>query len=153
MTYVYPDKDDKLTCQFIDTEFSSVYWQKSEEQVLTYAMEQVRILADQRRSSGRRISLLDLGCGMGRLIPVFAGEVDEIIAAEPDANRYETALMAGKWAEERYGHPVTVLNGDASCLPADKKYSFILSSHVMQHITCGMAADLMTKMNLLKPNS
>lgn len=152
MTYTYPDKDDRLTCQLIHTEFNETYWQKSEEQVLVYAMEQVRALAADRRSSGRKVSLLDLGCGMGRLIPVFTGEVDEVLAAEPDANRYEAALMAGKWAEERYRHPVTVLNGDASCLPDDKKYSIILSSHVMQHITCGMASDLMIKMtHLLEP--
>lgn len=147
MTYIYPDKDDKLTCQLIDTEYNGAYWQKSEEQILSYAIEQVRSLASYRRGKNKKVSFLDLGCGMGRLIPIFAGEVDEVTAVEPDSNRFEKALMAGKWAEERYGHTVNMVQGDAESLPSDKKYSIILSSHVLQHIKCEMADDLMLKMS------
>lgn len=37
MTYTYPDKDDRLTCQLIEKEFDGDYWAESEELVLKHA--------------------------------------------------------------------------------------------------------------------
>ena len=34
MSYTYPDKDDRLTCQLIEKEFDGEYWAESEELVL-----------------------------------------------------------------------------------------------------------------------
>ena len=41
MTYTYPDKEDKLTCQLIDTEFDGAYWGKSEDEVLRQAEDRL----------------------------------------------------------------------------------------------------------------
>ena len=84
MTYTYPDKEDKLTCQLIDTEFDGAYWGKSEDEVLRQAMEAVDRLVEQKKARGQAVNLLDLGCGMGRLFTVFAEKADSITAAEPD---------------------------------------------------------------------
>ena len=46
MSYTYPDKNDMLTCQLIDTEFDAKYWGESEEEVLHQAMEEVDHLAE-----------------------------------------------------------------------------------------------------------
>ncbi len=153
MAYTYPDKDDMLTCQLIDTEFDGAYWGKSEDEVLRQALEEVEKLAEKRKAKGQPVTLLDLGCGMGRLFPIYAEKVDSITAAEPDPARCEAAVEAAAETSRQTGIPVEVYHGDAGVLPDGKKYSVIVSSHVMQHITCGMAADLMTTMaDRLEPN-
>ncbi|MBR4862556.1 MAG: class I SAM-dependent methyltransferase [Firmicutes bacterium] len=153
MSYTYPDKNDLLTCQLIDTEFDAKYWGESEEEVLHQAMEQVDHLAGKRRAKGLPFTLLDLGCGMGRLFPVYAQKVDEITAAEPDEERWQAAVETASETSRQTGTPIDVRHGDVRVLPEDRKYSVVVSSHVMQHITCGMAADLMTAMaKRLEPN-
>ncbi len=153
MSYTYPDKNDMLTCQLIDTEFDGKYWAESEDEVLRQAMEEVDHLAEKRHSKGRPFTLLDLGCGMGRLFPVYAHKADEITAAEPDEARWQAAVDAAAEVSRKTGTPIDVRHGDVRVLPEDQKYSVIVSSHVMQHITCGMAADLMTAMaKRLEPN-
>ncbi len=153
MAYTYPDKDDMLTCQLIDTEFDGAYWGKSEDEVLRQALEAVEQLAEKRKAKGQPVTLLDLGCGMGRLFSVYAEKVDTITAAEPDPARCNAAVEAAEETSRRTGTPIQVYHGDAGVLPEGKKYSVIVSSHVMQHITCGMAADLMTTMaGRLEPN-
>lgn len=153
MTYTYPDRNDRLTCQLIDTEYDGTYWGESEAEVLRQALEETDILVDALRNRNQSISLLDLGCGMGRLFSVFAEKADRIIAAEPDEERCAAAVAAAEKVSGETGIPVKVFHGDASVLPQDEKYNFIVSSHVMQHITCGMAADLMSTMAArLKPH-
>ncbi|MBR5488701.1 MAG: class I SAM-dependent methyltransferase, partial [Firmicutes bacterium] len=153
MSYTYPDKNDMLTCQLIDTEFDGKYWGESEEEVLRQAMEEVDHLAGKRHAKGRPFTLLDLGCGMGRLFQVYAEKADEITAAEPDEARWQAAVDAAAEVSRQTGTPIDVRHGDVRVLPEDQKYSVIVSSHVMQHITCGMAADLMIAMaKRLEPN-
>ena len=142
-----------LTCQLIDTEFDGTYWAESEAEVLRQAMEDVDSAVKLCREKKKAVNLLDLGCGMGRLFPVFAEKADRITAAEPDWERFAAAEAAARMVSEESGVPIQVLHGDASVLPQAEKYNIIVSSHVMQHITCGMAADLMhTMAQKLKPN-
>lgn len=42
MTYTYPDKDDRLTCQLIEKEFDGTYWAESEARVLRQALGELR---------------------------------------------------------------------------------------------------------------
>ena len=86
--------------------------------------------------------LLDLGCGKGRLIPVFIELVGEITAAEPDAERFASAAEEGARAERTSGRHIDVLNGDISAVPDDRIFDVVLSSHVMQHITRNMAREM-----------
>ncbi|MDD5927991.1 MAG: class I SAM-dependent methyltransferase [Firmicutes bacterium] len=154
MSYTYPDKDDRLTCQLIEKEFDGEYWAESEARVLVQAREELRAFKEKRNSSGKGIpfSVLDLGCGMGRLFSEESMVADEITAAEPDANRFSAAENEGHRVSQSVNIPITVINGDASSLPQDKKYSAVISSHVLQHITCNMAADMMKKIaDLLEP--
>lgn len=39
--YTYPDQNDKLTIELINQEFDGVYWGKSEEEVLTHAINAI----------------------------------------------------------------------------------------------------------------
>lgn len=145
MAYTYPDKGDKLTCQLIN-EFDGLYWEKSEERVLNLSMEAVKKLRNERLADGTdKIRLLDLGCGMGRLIGVFLPHVDEIVAAEPDSGRCAAAKIAGAAASLRHRRPVNVVHGDASVV--EGKFDIVLSSHVLQHIQTWTARELMETMS------
>ena len=146
MTYIYPDENDRLTCEMIETGFDGEYWGKSEELVLGQALEEAKPLAAARRNAGQKVQLLDLGCGMGRLFQTFAAVADEITGAEPDPGRFAGAEKEGHRVAGEAGIPVHVINGDASALPEEKQFDIIVSSHVMQHITCRMAEDLMKTM-------
>ena len=72
MNYKYPDKDDRLTIELINTEYDGPYWEKSEAAVLEKAGEAIKALPEKDDSK----RLLDLGCGKGRLIGTFARWVD-----------------------------------------------------------------------------
>lgn len=146
MAYTYPDTNDMLTCQLIDKEFDGAYWGESETEVLRQALEEVTLLAESCRQKSSPVAMLDLGCGMGRLFSVFASRAGEITAAEPDAGRCQAARMEAERVTAATGCPVRVYHGDAGVLPEGKKYNVILSSHVMQHITCDMAEGLMAAM-------
>lgn len=128
MSYTYPDQEDKLTCQLIETEYDSLYWGKSEEAVLKRAKAAVRSLP------GEQLSLLDAGCGLGRLFSVFAeAGIKKITAVEPDIDRYKGALQtAGEINAAEKEELVTVLHGDCSVLPDNSRFQVVLSSHVLQ---------------------
>ena len=148
MTYTYPDKDDRLTCQLIEKEFDGTYWAESEARVLRQALGELRSLKEKKNTSENKapFSVLDLGCGMGRLFGEESAVADEITAAEPDIARFTAAEAEGRRVSQSANIPVTVICGDASALPRDKKYSAVISSHVLQHITCNMAAQMMREL-------
>ena len=46
MNYKYPDKDDRLTIELINTEYDGPYWEKSEAAVLEKAGEAIKALPE-----------------------------------------------------------------------------------------------------------
>lgn len=127
MCYTYPDRDDRLTISLIAQLTGEGYWGESETLALRWAMETVEKLPRPRR-------MLDLGCGTGRLEPVFAPCVDEILAVEPDRDRCAAAAEA---AGAVTGIPVTVRYGDASAVEPGRQFELLVCSHVMQHVDDG----------------
>ena len=152
MTYTYPDHQDRLTCQLIETEYDGAYWGKSEDAVLKQACQMISALRQQNKGSwageaDEKIRMLDLGCGLGRLFSVFSGAyADEITAAEPDQDRYAEAVKEAERVSKMTAGSVAVLHGDCSVLPEESRFQIVLSSHVMQHIPQDMAEDLMSEM-------
>ena len=139
MEYKYPDKNDKLTIELIDNEYDGQYWAKSEEWVLEKAVQAVKNLKERDDKK----TFLDLGCGLGRLMEVFAPDVDKVTAVEPDAHRYAHAADEGLRLRTQCGYDVEVIHGDASCLDEETKFDGVLSSHVLQHITTNMAQEML----------
>lgn len=122
--YTYPDQNDKLTIELINQEFDGVYWGKSEEEVLTHAINAIDSIEGERK-------MLDLGCGLGRLFSTFAPHVDCIQALEPDKQRF---IAAEKEAEDFDGK-VSVKHGDINVLKNDiQRFQIVLMSHILQHI-------------------
>lgn len=148
MKYTYPDREDALTCELITTEFDGVYWEASEKRVLEYAVKAAEKTAATIKEicPDSRISMLDLGCGMGRLFPTFAQVADEITGVEPDPERWSGACNSAEEVSAETGTPITVLHGDVSLLAENASYPIILSSHVMQHIRKDMSRHLVASM-------
>lgn len=143
MTYQYPDKDDALTVQLINSEYDGAYWEKSEEAVLqkaTAALNQLRSKHDSK-------VLLDLGCGKGRLIKVFADHVDKLVAVEPDRARFEEAFSLAEHISAETSADISVLNGDIHVLDSKQSFDAILSSHVIQHLPRHEALKLIKEMS------
>lgn len=121
--YRYPDKDDVLTCQLIDNEFDGRYWGESEKFI-------IKEINDELVKFNEPVKMLDVGCGMGRLFGEFAPYVESIAAVEPDRDRFSASVKEA----ESFGGKVSVRNGDVSLIGDDEKYSFVLISHILQHI-------------------
>lgn len=134
--YTYPDKNDLLTCELIEREYDGAYWGASEDNLL----KNVQVKIDRRKGEKK---MLDVGCGMGRLFPVFLPHVDTIKALEPDEARF---AQAQRTAEDFDGR-IEVLRGDVRLLEDDEQYSVVLISHILQHIK---DADMQAMLNKLK---
>lgn len=118
--YRYPDEGDALTIALIHTESDETYWQASEEWVLGLAIQALQACGPVGR-------MLDLGCGMGRLLPVFSPYAKTLEGLEPDADRCAQAVQTAA------GLPnTTVRQGDFRDLSS--MYDAVLCSHVLQHI-------------------
>lgn len=126
--YEYPDFADQITMKFIHlNEYFPNYWSRSEQRILSLVKS---IILENCPLETR--TLLDAGCGEGRLIPVFLPFVAEIMAIEPDFNRYIKAKEeTGKHPD---GEKAQIVQTDLSGFQTDRKFDIVLSSHVIQHI-------------------
>lgn len=150
MSYTYPDRQDRLTCQLIETEYDGAYWGKSEDAVLSRACDLIHNLRKTGHAcwSEKELRLLDAGCGLGRLFSVFADAgVDTITAVEPDQQRFAEAAKEADRVTGKSSCRVQALYGDCSVLPEQSSFQIVLSSHVLQHITRAMAEALMEEMS------
>lgn len=136
MTYFYPDKDDQITADLIQSVSHNEYWKASEDHVLELALEEIRRLPHVFR-------MLDLGCGMGRMFSVFAPLSDSLLALEPDSERCRGAEESAALLPEQ---KISVLNADISILK-EEMFDVILSSHVLQHIQPALCESMVTEIS------
>ena len=136
--YRYNDDNDALTIALIQSVSRDSYWEKSEKRILDMCKAELQ---------GKRITnFLDLGCGLGRLIPVFLPYTKNLYAVEPDQKRYE--LAEKNWAaqeSDKSGKQVIMVQGDIhTMLALNSSISFdaAISSHVLQHIPYDLAEDM-----------
>lgn len=133
--YTYPDHNDLLTIQLIMSVSEGDYWGESEDVVLKTAFDTIGEYDSPR--------MLDNGCGMGRLFPVFAPYVKSIFALEPDSQRYAVAVESAAALKD---FDITVVNNDSSALTPDQQFDVVLSSHVLQHIPESVADSMIADM-------
>ena len=126
--YEYPDFNDKITVTLIrEQEIFEGYWEKSEKNILNFIKNQIM-----RNFGNKKISLMDLGCGDGRLLTEFERYCEHIVALEPDKIRFDKA----KKRVEQLGleGKITLINGYLSQVSTNTKLDVILCSHVLQHV-------------------
>ncbi len=141
--YTYPDIDDRLTMDLINKVSVSNYWEESEKDVLA-------IIRHHLESLDRPADFLDLGSGMGRLLPFFAPLVNTLTAAEPDPLRYTgTAAAAGKLREDFPEKKICTVCGDITSVtpetgaPDSGIFHAVMNSHVIQHIPMSVTEQMM----------
>ena len=136
--YTYADSNDQITSNYIRDNFTEEYWNKSEVNALNHIFDYV---------DEDKCSMLDLGCGMGRLFSHFTNHVSSITGVEPDYSRYTEALEEAK----SYNN-VTVLNGTIENVLSNQ-YDLVFISHVLQHIPREKVHDIISSVQkVLKPN-
>ena len=132
--YVYPDVGDRCVGRFIDF-YGPEEWEGEERWVLGKTLRLLR----SRFPGGARL-MMDIGCGEGRLTPIFAPIFREIVCADPDPTRLEVARR--ELARLGVGG-VTFLNSAVPSLQLEEVADFILCSHVIQHIPTGLLQPFM----------
>jgi len=132
--FKYSDAGDKLTEELIAGSFDGAYWGRSEAGVLSSAKELLARRFGPERLKGAR--LLDLGCGMGRLIPEFAALVGDVTGLEPDEERCAAAraLLAAEDVQNARALPCT-LGEYLAQAETPPRFDAVLCSHIFQHFS------------------
>ena len=139
--YQYPDSQDKITGIMIkEIELYPSYWYKSEARLLQ--------LVERKYLPKKRNSMLDLGCGQGRLTLRFQEHFENITAIEPDQERIEIAKQNVLPVRK----DVTFFQGVYQAYARQEAFDFILCSHVIQHIALDSVDGILRDIhNALKP--
>ena len=139
--FAYADKDDKLTQELITNEFDAEYWGLSEDLLLQNAEAYLKERFGEDRLG--QLTLLDLGCGTGRLIPRFAPLFGRVVGLEPDAERCaEAAALIGQEGLSNAEAIHTDLSGYLAKNP-DAHFDAVLCSHIFQHISHELFIDIL----------
>ena len=126
--YKYPDPGDHITYTTISKYECNRkdYWCRSESLALS------RIANILSSKGGLNDSMLDIGCGEGRLLDYFGKYFNAIYAIEPDKDRFRNVkLLVKQWPDSNKFELSDDLFLDFKGGPFD----FILCSHVIQHIS------------------
>jgi|WetSurMetagenome_2_1015567.scaffolds.fasta_scaffold02381_9 SAM-dependent methyltransferase len=138
--YQYMDPEDRITSQNIRRiELYPGYWEKSENKILNIVKNLLKIKAGHKR-------FLDAGCGEGRLIPIFEGQFDEVVAIDPDPERLRVAaeLIHNLGLSDKIKLKQSAIESFE-----DGKFDFILCSHVLQHVHTGSLHLIINKIRYL----
>ena len=143
--YVYVDiNDEKLNKDINHYEAYMSYWEKSNvwinKQMLKY-----------RRFTTSPLTILDVGCGNGRIIKEFAKTGDEIFLVEPDKERLKQAfsVLRENGVENIHTYECFIEDFDDSSCKAD----IIICSHVLQHLSINTVKMTIAKLrNCLNDN-
>ena len=144
-TYTYPDPHDIITAKIIEQyQIHHNYWEQSEKWIL----QQVDKTIQAHRFSN--YTLLDAGCGEGRLFAHFIKKARQIKAIEPDKQRYENACLHVQ--KQNFNAKVSVLHSTLEDCYFEEPFDVVLSSHILQHLpTYALQQHLQQLANYTKP--
>lgn len=127
-SYTYPDENDQLTTQLIDShdDLVGADWGFEEKKVLNRLK---KIISENIKRKDSQ--LIDFGCGDARLIIEFENYFDKIIGIEPDKRRFENAKNA---VNSDQPEKIIITNKLIENTDYHETADAILLSHVIQHI-------------------
>ena len=129
MTYYYPDISDLITLTIIQSKNLDVeYLEKTENTILSSAEQLFKEKAFK--------SLLDLGCGAGRLTIKFSEYFDRVTALDPDRQRLSNAKknILSKDIQNVVFVQAPFLGADFP----DNHFDAVLCNQILQHIDTEM---------------
>ena len=140
MKYTYPDGDDRLTREWFDgagEEFKR-YSEVSDHRVME------KLNGWLQGHTGGQASLLDAGCGEGRLILELAAGFHRVEAVEPDAARIDRAKAKVRLAglEDK----VTFNCGTIEQIAPTARFDAVVCSHVLQHVHTASVPTLLRRL-------
>jgi 2-polyprenyl-3-methyl-5-hydroxy-6-metoxy-1,4-benzoquinol methylase len=143
--YKYPDVNDTITCALINNhEPYKGYWAESEKKIIDLMKRLIEVFISTKCSS-----LLDAGCGDGRLINYFLAYFNHILAIDPDETRLHTAKSLAK--QDIFSQKVTFKTISIEGLDEIEKFDVILCSHILQHVNTNNISTILNKFsNILK---
>ena len=125
--YSYPDPGDAITFKVIERfQTYASYWSDSERNVLDLIHDTIS------KNGLSNYTLLDVGCGEGRLFADFICGANKIVGIEPDSTRYENAIKC--ITENKFDQKVLLLNTSLEQSHLHREFDIVLSSHIIQHI-------------------
>lgn len=132
----YHDEWDEIVARFIAAKepFPS-YWARSENFALELIDPSIR---------SRRGRLLDLGCGVGRLLVRYAGWFDEVVGIEADSFRIAKAA-ANVWNAGLTN--VRFINAPFEGCVGLGEFDVVLCSHVIQHLSVEAVKPIMQRIH------
>ncbi len=146
--YCYPDQKDYLTEIYIKKkELFPGYWYNSEQ----YILDVVKMHLNKHITPGDKVSLLDAGCGDGRLLHEIGYYFSNILAVDADPGRLKSAIKSVK--ESELAQKVIFRNVSIENINIENKFDAIFCSHVLQHVHTGTLKQILEKMSkLIKKN-
>ncbi len=144
MPYYYPDIFDQITLTIVQSKNLDVaYLEKAENTILSSAE---KIFQKQKRHT-----LLDLGCGAGRLTIKFSQYFNRVTALDPDKIRLQNAK--NNIADKKIHNVVYIQAPFLKAELPDEHFDVVLCNQIIQHIDTEMIKPIMQKIfNVLKPN-
>ena len=136
MTYYYPDISDHITLSIIQSKkLDNDFLEKSERKILSSAEEIFR--------KERFNTLLDLGCGAGRLTVKFSKYFKQVTALDPDKERLRNAKnnIINKNIQNVIYIQAPFLE---TALPEDH-FDVVLCNQIIQHIDTDTLEPMMLK--------
>jgi len=144
MTYRYPDLYDQITLTIIESE-------KVGTEFLIQAENRILSSAEEIFQENSFDSLLDLGCGSGRLIIKFSKYFNRIIALDPDQRRIDNArkrIAANNVQNVCYIQ--ALFNAERF---QDDSFDVVLCNQIIQHIDTRIIEPMIQGIfKILKPN-
>lgn len=137
-------KTAEYTRRMILRQFNEAYWIASEMRAISSVVEWLR-------SKGNYVEqILDVGCGEGRLLPLFTTYSRHLYAVEPDATSIE---LAQKVASANKYDQVTFRN---MCIEqfhtewkGNRAFDLVICSHVLQHVNTEAVTEIVSSLGEL----
>ncbi|MDD3041498.1 MAG: class I SAM-dependent methyltransferase [Methanosarcinaceae archaeon] len=141
--YIYPDLKDRITSVLISSkEPYEGYWEESENFILDLIKKHIS-----KDIINKEKSLLDAGCGEGRLTIYFSDYFERILAIDPDRSRLDIAIKETK--RLKISNKIDFDSVPIEEINEDEKFDVILCSHVFQHVQTSLIPKIIEKLSIL----